>query len=161
MCLQRGLNIHPSGVFIARFGCYTAGVSGMCCRLGTFCVHHTTMHHVTSLYANDTRRAHACQHTTVWCVECNILIFYFFIFIFFNKQKNVSAWGVVGDMATGTPHLKTAPVIRPRGQYHRGQYHRGQYHRGQLKLHVLGSTVPPVVINAYHQSLLTRTTNRY
>ena len=32
-------------------GCRTTGATWNCCRLGAFCVHHTTMHHVTSFHA--------------------------------------------------------------------------------------------------------------
>ena len=40
------LNIYPSGVFTA-----LAGAMWNYCYLGTFCVHHTTMHHATSFHA--------------------------------------------------------------------------------------------------------------
>ena len=48
---QRALNIHPSGVVAALFGSYMAGATRNCCRLGAFCVHHTNVHHITSLYS--------------------------------------------------------------------------------------------------------------
>ena len=35
-----------------------AGATWNCCHLGTFCVHHTTMHHVTSCKATYIRRIH-------------------------------------------------------------------------------------------------------
>ena len=34
------------------FDCYMAGATWNCCHLRAFCVHHTIMHHVTSLHAN-------------------------------------------------------------------------------------------------------------
>ena len=49
--LLRVLNIHGNGVLTALFGCYVAGATSNCCRLGAFCVHHTTMHHVTPIHA--------------------------------------------------------------------------------------------------------------
>ena len=33
------------------FGCYMAVATWICCCRGTFCVHHTTMHHFMSLHA--------------------------------------------------------------------------------------------------------------
>ena len=53
--LQHSLNIHPSGVVAQLFGCYMAGATWNCCHLGTFCVHHTTVHHIiiTSLHAKQ------------------------------------------------------------------------------------------------------------
>ena len=45
------LNTRWSGVCTALFGCYMAGVTWNCCHLGTFCVQHTAMHHVTSFHA--------------------------------------------------------------------------------------------------------------
>ena len=46
------MNTHRNGVLTALFVCYMADARWNCCRLGTFCVHHTTMHHSTSLHAN-------------------------------------------------------------------------------------------------------------
>ena len=46
------LNIHRSGLLAALFGCYAAGATRNCCRLGAFCVHVPCNHaprHVTSL----------------------------------------------------------------------------------------------------------------
>ena len=45
-------NIHWSRVLTALFGCYMAGATRKCCRLGVFWVHHTTMHYHTSFCAN-------------------------------------------------------------------------------------------------------------
>ena len=58
--LQRALNIHPRGVVAALFGSYVAGATWNCCHLGAFYVHHTTMYHITSLYAkpHGLRRGH-------------------------------------------------------------------------------------------------------
>ena len=39
---------------------YMAGATWNCCRLGAFCVHHTTMHHVTSLHAKPQTGCNAC-----------------------------------------------------------------------------------------------------
>ena len=61
------MNIHRSGVPSALFGCYMAGATQNCCRLGAFCVHHTTGHapsHVTSCEATDIGRVHACLAVT-------------------------------------------------------------------------------------------------
>ena len=58
------LNIHRSGVLTALFGCYIAGAMWNCCHLSAFCVHHTTMHHVTSLHANYVCRMHVCLTVT-------------------------------------------------------------------------------------------------
>ena len=44
-------NIHQSCALTALFGCDIASVMWNCCRRSTFCIHHTTMHHVTSLHA--------------------------------------------------------------------------------------------------------------
>ena len=52
VCLHRCLVV-TSGVFTSLFGCYMAGAILNCCHLGAFCVHHTTMHHMTSLHANS------------------------------------------------------------------------------------------------------------
>jgi len=49
----------------ALFGCYMAGATWNCCRLSALCVHHTTMHYVTSL--------HAKPHTQGPCVfSCSL-----------------------------------------------------------------------------------------
>ena len=42
---------HQSGLLTALFGYYMAGAMWNCCHLGVFCVHFTTMHHVTSFQA--------------------------------------------------------------------------------------------------------------
>ena len=62
--LQPVLNIHARGVVAALFGSYMAGASRNCCHLSTFCVHRTTMHHITSLHANHVPRVHACLAIT-------------------------------------------------------------------------------------------------
>ena len=55
------LNIHRSGVLTVLFGCYMAGATWNCCRLGAFCVHHTTMHHFTvSLHSKPHTYKGAC-----------------------------------------------------------------------------------------------------
>ena len=59
-------NVHQSSVLTVLFGCYVAGATWNCCHLGTFFVHHTTMHHVASL--------HAKPHTHSACIvfNCNL-----------------------------------------------------------------------------------------
>ena len=52
------LNIHHSGVLN---GTDMAGATWNCCCLGVFCVHHTTMHHVTSC---KNTYVHACLNVT-------------------------------------------------------------------------------------------------
>ena len=54
--LYRVFNFHRSSVLTALFGCYMADATWNRCHLGAFRVHHTTMHHVTSLHAMQHRR---------------------------------------------------------------------------------------------------------
>ena len=159
---QRVLNIHPWRVYSAVWSLHGWCQGKVLPSRHVLCTPHN---HAPRHVISCERHAQGARVSVYISMECRVQ------HPDKNKKQNVTAWGVVSDMATGTPHLKNAAVVRPRGQYHRGQYHRGQYHTGQyhmgqyhmgqLKLHVLGSAVPPVVINAYHQSLLTRTTNRY
>ena len=58
--LQRALNIHPSGIVAVLLGSYMADATQNCYHLGAFCVHHTTMHHITSLHAHTYYSVHAC-----------------------------------------------------------------------------------------------------
>ena len=60
--LQRILKFHPNCVLRALFGCYMAGATWNCCRLGAFCAHHTTMSH--HFMQNHICRVHACLAVT-------------------------------------------------------------------------------------------------
>ena len=55
---------NDSGARTALFGCYITGATRNRRRLRVFCVHHTTMHHATSLHAKPVRVVHASLAVT-------------------------------------------------------------------------------------------------
>ena len=62
------------------FGCYNAGATWNCCHLGAFSVHHTTMHHVTSLHSKPHMKGACMFHCNLpwhfwqndWDLSCAV-----------------------------------------------------------------------------------------
>ena len=61
VCLLLFVNIHRSDVLTVLTWLMP---HKNCCRRGAFCVHHTTMHHVTSCKLSHIRKVHACLAVT-------------------------------------------------------------------------------------------------
>ena len=61
VCLLLFVNIHRSDVLTALTWLVP---HENCCRLGAFCVHYTTTHHVTSCKLSHIRKVHACLAVT-------------------------------------------------------------------------------------------------
>ena len=91
--------MHPGGVVTALFGSRMAGATRNCCHLGAFCVHHTTMHHITSLMHIHIRKVHACLAVISHLHVCQkmtgsflFLFFLFFIHFFWCTTAVTGRW---------------------------------------------------------------------
>ena len=67
-----------------------AGATRNCCHLGVFCVHHTTMHHVTS-----------CKTTYVRCMRVSATFFLFLLSFFLGYTGTDNGWDIQVQTAGG------------------------------------------------------------